>query len=64
MKCPKCGNKARVVQSREMSATVYRRRQCDECGQRFTTYEMCGGEQEVPLHVKCSHGVVTLKLGS
>lgn len=43
MKCPKCHElgKDRVLESRESpgSETIRRRRECGECGERFTTYE-------------------------
>ncbi|MBN1484141.1 MAG: transcriptional repressor NrdR [Chloroflexia bacterium] len=42
MKCPYCrANSSRVVDTREMPTmdTIRRRRQCRECGRRFTTYE-------------------------
>ncbi len=42
MKCPFCGfAQDRVVDSREIdnSAAVRRRRECDRCSRRFTTYE-------------------------
>lgn len=42
MKCPFCGKEnTRVIDSRpsEESNSIRRRRQCDECGKRFTTYE-------------------------
>ena len=42
MKCPYCGEtEDRVVDSREVreGATIRRRRQCDGCDRRFTTYE-------------------------
>ena len=42
MRCPKCGgNKSRVVDSRqaEDGNTIRRRRECEECQHRFTTYE-------------------------
>ena len=42
MRCPKCGgNKSSVVDSRqaEDGKTIRRRRECDECGYRFTTFE-------------------------
>ena len=41
-KCPYCGSEnSRVVDSRpaEDNNAIRRRRQCDECGKRFTTYE-------------------------
>lgn len=42
MKCPYCGaDSSRVVDSRpaDDNNSIRRRRQCDECGKRFTTYE-------------------------
>ncbi|WP_321491641.1 transcriptional regulator NrdR [uncultured Desulfobacter sp.] len=42
MKCPYCGNpNTRVVDSRpgKIEFEVRRRRECQECGRRFTTYE-------------------------
>ena len=42
MRCPKCGgNKSSVVDSRqaEDGNTIRRRRECEECQHRFTTYE-------------------------
>lgn len=42
MRCPKCNSlKSSVVDSRqaEDGHTIRRRRSCDQCGQRFTTYE-------------------------
>ena len=42
MRCPKCGgSKSSVVDSRqaEDGNTIRRRRECEECHYRFTTYE-------------------------
>jgi transcriptional repressor NrdR len=42
MRCPFCGYKdSRVVDSRDIEAgeSIRRRRECPECGQRFSTYE-------------------------
>lgn len=42
MKCPFCSNNdTRVIDSRpaEDNNSIRRRRACDECGKRFTTYE-------------------------
>lgn len=42
MKCPRCAhNGSRVVDSRpsDDGATIRRRRECENCGYRFTTYE-------------------------
>jgi transcriptional repressor NrdR len=46
MKCPYCrADDARVVDSREISGgdSVRRRRECVNCGRRFTTYERIEG---------------------
>ena len=42
MRCPKCGClEDKVIDSRSSKegATIRRRRECAQCGQRFTTYE-------------------------
>ena len=41
MRCPYCGEEnTRVIDSRPTDdSSIRRRRQCDECGKRFTTYE-------------------------
>ena len=42
MRCPKCGaTKSSVIDSRqaEEGNTIRRRRECEECQHRFTTYE-------------------------
>ncbi len=51
MRCPKCGCiESKVVDSRRPDAqdVIRRRRECVECGFRFTTYER---REEVPLSV-------------
>jgi len=42
MKCPFCGassNYIRVIDTREVTDGIRRRRECEQCKQRFTTYE-------------------------
>lgn len=42
MRCPKCGaRETRVVDSRDLddAVTIRRRRECEGCANRFTTYE-------------------------
>jgi len=40
MKCPYCGGtESRVVDTREVGDGIRRRRECQACAQRFTTYE-------------------------
>jgi transcriptional repressor NrdR len=51
MKCPFCGDdNTRVIDSRpaDENQAIRRRRQCDECGKRFTTYEKV---ETIPLIV-------------
>lgn len=51
MKCPYCNNPdTRVIDSRpaEDKNSIRRRRSCDECGKRFTTYEKV---ETIPLIV-------------
>jgi transcriptional repressor NrdR len=49
MKCPYCGhNDSKVTDSREADDGIRRRRECLECGRRFTTYERV---QAAPLMV-------------
>jgi len=40
MRCPFCSsNESRVVDTREVGSGIRRRRECQGCGQRYTTYE-------------------------
>ncbi len=40
MRCPHCGDvQHRVIDTREAGDAIRRRRRCERCGQRFTTYE-------------------------
>src|SRR5258708_12674286 len=40
MKCPFCGNsESRVKDSRDIGDAIHRRRECDHCKGRFSTYE-------------------------
>lgn len=51
MKCPFCGTEnTRVIDSRPVEETnsIRRRRECDECSKRFTTYEKV---EAIPLVV-------------
>ena len=51
MKCPNCGYfDSKVIDSRPVEETnsIRRRRSCDECGKRFTTYEKV---ETIPLIV-------------
>ena len=49
MKCPYCGEEdSRVIDSRPADNAIRRRRQCENCGKRFTTYEKI---ETIPLMV-------------
>ncbi len=39
MRCIYCRGETRVVDSREVGNAIRRRRACQQCGRRFTTYE-------------------------
>jgi transcriptional repressor NrdR len=54
MQCPFCGSSQhRVVDSRESADAVRRRRECESCGERFTTYERA---EAVRMHVVKRNG--------
>lgn len=56
MKCPFCGNdNTKVVDSRNHldGTTIKRRRECDDCEKRFTTYEKIG---DLSLSVEKKNG--------
>lgn len=53
MKCPFCGSlENKVIDSRlsKDGAVIRRRRDCEECGRRFTTYERI--EEVLPMVIK------------
>lgn len=51
MRCPKCGStESSVIDSRAATDEIRRRRECDSCQHRFTTFERL--EIELPLVVK------------
>src|SRR5213080_2101395 len=54
MQCPFCGSsRHRVVDSREAADAIRRRRQCEACGERFTSYERA---EAVRMHVVKRNG--------
>ena len=55
MLCPVCGGQSRVLATRTNDTvnTVKRRRECVECGKRFTTYEKI---EDMPLIVRKRSG--------
>lgn len=56
MRCPQCAyNGSRVVDSRpsDEAASIRRRRECEKCGYRFTTYERV---EQTPLLVVKKNG--------
>jgi transcriptional repressor NrdR len=49
MRCPKCASEeSKVVDSRQAESAIRRRRVCESCGFRFTTFERI---EEMPLLV-------------
>lgn len=56
MKCPKCGAETKVIDSRirESANSIWRRRECERCGNRETTYErfQLGSAEERIEHAK------------
>jgi transcriptional repressor NrdR len=42
VQCPYCGSDSQVLDSRSTTEGVRRRRQCNACRRRFTTYERAG----------------------
>ncbi|MGI6046116.1 MAG: transcriptional regulator NrdR [Eggerthellaceae bacterium] len=71
MRCPNCGSsESKVVDSRpsDDDSAIRRRRECLNCGNRFTTYERLGdnplivikrdGSSEVYNHEKLFRGVI------
>ena len=69
MKCPHCGDaNSRVVDTRSTGDGIRRRRQCETCQKRFTTYEHVAasllivksdGRREPYDRQKLMHGIVT-----
>lgn len=70
MHCPYCQEgDSRVVDSREVGSAIRRRRECQRCGQRFTTYERLApvslyvvkrdGRREPFDREKLHHGIST-----
>lgn len=52
MKCPKCSNMdSKVVDSRmiEDGGVIRRRRECERCGHRYTTFERIGNVELVVI---------------
>jgi transcriptional repressor NrdR len=54
LKCPKCDGSTKVYDSREspVGGEVWRRRECRECGGRFTTYESLHSTTRMKLALK------------
>ena len=50
MKCPYCGkSRSRVIDTRAVRNGIRRRRKCQACGRRFTTYERAVSENPVVI---------------
>lgn len=50
MKCQRCEGKSRVVDTEPQVGRIRRRRQCKECGYRWTTYEIRGCRGNLGKH--------------
>ena len=63
MRCPVCGADSKVLDTRtnEEGTSIRRRRECMECGKRFTTYEKI---EDMPLVVVKKSGRTELFDGS
>lgn len=69
MKCPHCGeDRSRVIDTRTTGEGIRRRRECEVCNKRFTTYEHVAasliivksdGRREPYDRQKLMHGVLT-----
>lgn len=58
MRCPRCfSNNSRVIDSRpvEESNSIRRRRECESCHFRFTTYEIIDALNPIVVKKDCSH---------
>lgn len=44
VQCPKCNGESKVIDSRDEESARRRRRQCDKCSYRYTTYEIHADE--------------------
>lgn len=55
MRCPACRNDSKVLDTRvaDEGASIRRRRECNHCGKRFTTYEKI---EDMPLVVVKNSG--------
>lgn len=51
MTCPKCSGETRTVDSRPAGDRIRRRRVCQGCGHRFTTFEYLHGEPATGLAI-------------
>ena len=54
MKCPGCGEKTRVTETRDTGDVVYRTRRCDACEWLVTTKEGAEGPATISVRYECS----------
>ena len=66
MRCPSCGyQESKVVDSRSADdgASIRRRRECLQCGTRFTTYERLAANPEAELRSSQRNEIKSRDLG-
>lgn len=54
VQCPKCNGESKVIDSRDEESARRRRRQCNGCGNRYTTYEIHADEYNRIRQLKVS----------
>lgn len=58
IECPKCGADSGVLESRAVAKTIWRRRKCSACGERWSTYEVTKAAIDLILHMEKYGGVI------
>ncbi len=62
IRCPKCDADSGVLESRAVAKTIWRRRKCLSCGERWSTYEVTKATVDMVLHMEKYVGAIE-KLG-
>jgi transcriptional repressor NrdR len=48
MKCPFCGKRSKIIDSRQKKDYYFRRHECPACKKRFTTHEVYDKDYNAP----------------